>query len=73
MPTRSAHTPARPASKIGVATRNVDEIVPELVMSSAFVKRRTMDKTSMKPKDKAMVRCPVVNDLKNFMLAPPLN
>jgi hypothetical protein len=26
----------------------------------------------MNPNDKAMVRCPVVNDLKNFMLAPPL-
>jgi hypothetical protein len=73
MPTRSAHTPARPASKIGVATRKVDEIVAELVMSSALVKSRTIDKTNMNPNDKAMVRCPVVNDLKNFMLAPPLN
>jgi hypothetical protein len=26
----------------------------------------------MNPNDKAMVRCPVVNDLKNFMPTPPL-
>jgi hypothetical protein len=57
---------------MGVATRNVDEIVPELVMSSAFVKSRTIDKTIMKPKDKAMVRCPIDKDLNSFMLTPPL-
>ncbi len=50
MPARSAHRPARPASRMGVATRMVDEMVPELVRSSAPVMMRAIDSTSMRPR-----------------------
>ena len=71
MPTRSAHRPASPANKIGVATRIVDEIVPELVMSLAFVMSRTTDKTIMKPSDKNIVRRATERVCKNFIPQPP--
>ena len=56
MPARSAHKPASPASRIGVATRNVDEMVPELVRSSVLVTTRTMERTNTKPSDIRIAR-----------------
>ncbi len=56
MPARSAHRPARPASRIGVATRKVDEMVPDEVMSSASVMMRTIDNTSKPPSQMIIVR-----------------
>ena len=74
IPARSAHKPARPASRIGVATRSVDEMVPELVRSSVSVRIRTIDSRKTKPSDRKTARRAGLTDDRNetrLMMPPP--